>query len=219
MKTFSAPALTALRDGAVIVSGAVRFGTSTPICVWGGHGPLTLDGEVYAGLGQKGLIQVSGGALGGQEQGPELTLSGVDPEAVPTLSLAPLRGVSVVIRRLIFDGPGANLLQESVFLRGRVDRATTEETPGGTATLRISVEGAARGLGRRSERMRTDSDQRLISATDGGLRRVTFAGEKVIYFGGRPPVRAGAAFGGSGPGGSGGRGGIGSIESDQVNLV
>lgn len=215
MKTFSAPALDALRRGEVIVSGAVRFGTATPVCVWGGHGPLTLAGEVYAGLGQRGLIRVSGGSLGGQEQGPELTLSGVDPEVVPALGLVSLRGVSVVIRRLVFDGTGANLLQDSVFLRGRVDRATTEETPGGESVIRIAVEGAARGLGRRSERMRTDSDQRLISATDGGLRRVTFAGEKIIYFGGRPPVRAGDAFGGSG----GGRGGVGSVDSDQVNRV
>lgn len=214
MKTFSAPALAALRDGDNIVSGAVRFGTATPLRVWGGHGPLTLDSEVYAGLGQRGLIRVSGGQLGGQEQGPELTLSGVDPDAMPSLGLASLRGVSVVIRRLIFDGTGTNLLQDSVFLRGRVDRATSEETPGGEAIIRIAVEGAARGLGRRSERMRTDSDQRLISATDGGLRRVTFAGEKVIYFGGRPPVRAGEAFGGGG-----GRGGVGSADSNLVNLV
>lgn len=208
MKTFSASALAALRSGNVIVSGAVRFGTATPLCVWGGHGKVTLGSEVYTGLGSNGLVSVSGGSLGGHEQGPELTLSGVDPDAVPTLGLASLRGVSVVIWRLIFSGSGAEILQSSVFLRGRVDRVTVKESPGGEAVIGIGVEGAARGLGRRSERMRSDADQRLISATDGGLRRVAYAGEKAIYWGGQKPLRAGAAFGGGGRGpGDGLRGG------------
>lgn len=200
MKTFSADALAALQTGNAIVSGAVRFGTATPLRLWGGHGEVTLDSEVYTGLGARGLVTVSGGSLGGHEQGPELSLSGVDPDALPSLGLASLRGVPVIIWRLIFDGAGAELLQSSVFLRGRVDRATTEETPGGDAVIRIGVEGAARGLGRRSERMRSDADQRLISATDGGLRRVAYAGEKAIYWGGQKPLRVGAAFGGGGRG-------------------
>lgn len=203
MKTFSDPARSALRSGDIIVSGAVRLGTSPVRRFWGGHGDLTLDGEVYVGIGARGLAQMSGGSLGGQENGGDLVLSGVDPDVVSGLNLSALRGVPVVIWRLIFNGSGATLLQASVYLRGRVDSAPVEETPGGEAIIRIGVEGAARGLGRRSERMRSDSDQRLISATDGGFRRIAFAGEKAIYWGGKPPVRAGVAFGGSGAGTTG----------------
>lgn len=198
MKDFSPEALAALASGDVIVSGAVRLGLPTPRCFWGGHGPLDLDGETYLGVGDKGLVSVSSGTLGGQEQGAELTLSAIDADVVAELNTRELRGVSVVIRRLIFNGSGSTLLQDSVYLRGRVDRAPIEETPGGTSVLRIAVEGAARGLGRRSERMRTDADQRLISATDGSFRKVAWAGEKTINWGGKPAVRGGTAFGGRG---------------------
>lgn len=197
MKTISAEALAALAKGDAIVCGAVRLGTTEPYRYWGGYGPVTLGGEVYEGIGDKGLVTASSGTLGGQEQPAEITVSGIDPDTAGDLNLRQLRGVSAVLWRLIFNGSGSTLLDASVFLRGRVDRATIEETPGGTSTLRIAVEGAARGLGRRSERMRTDSDQRLILATDGGMRRIAWAGEKTIYWGGKPPVRSGTVFGGS----------------------
>lgn len=196
MKTISAEALAALAKGEAIVSGAVRLGTAEPRLYWGGYGEVTLGGEVYEGIGDRGLVTASGGSLGGQEQPAEITVSGLDPDAAGDLNLRQLRGVSAVLWRLVFNGSGSTLLDASVFLRGRVDRATIEETPGGNSTLRIAIEGAARGLGRRSERMRTDSDQRLILPTDGGMRRIAWAGEKSIYWGGKPPQRAGSAFSG-----------------------
>ena len=212
MKAFSPEAKAALKSGDVIVSGAVRIGTTPePILVWGGHGPVVLDGETYGGVGDRGLVSASSGTLGGQEQGAQLTLSGVDPDVIGGQDVAALRGKPVILWRLIFDGSGATLLHAAVFLRGRVDRASVEETPGGTSTLYLGIEGAARGLGRRSERMRSDADQRLIDPTDTSFRRVAYAAEKTIYFGGKPPIRAGQAFQGSGPGvtpaASGGGGG------------
>ncbi len=120
-----------------------------------------------------------------------MTLSGVDPEVVAQVDLQALRGVPVVLWRLLFNGSGSRLLHAAVFLRGSVDQVSTKETPGGTASIVVNVEGAARGLGRRSERMRTDADQRLIMPTDSGLKRVSYAGGKSIYWGGRPPERAG----------------------------
>ncbi|ADK99382.1 hypothetical protein [Brevundimonas subvibrioides] len=212
MKSFSAEALAALASGDVIVSGAVRFGLPTPALFWGGHGNQVLDGEVYVGLGDQGLIEAVGGTLGGQEQGITLTLSDVDPDVAARVDVPALRNVSVVIRRLIFNGSGSTLLHEGVWLRGRVDSATTEETPGGTSTLRLGIEGAARGLGRRSERMRSDADQRLILSTDGFFSRVAYAGEKTISWGGKPPARAATLMGGTygsvrGGGAGGGYGG------------
>ena len=201
MKIFSAEAQAALASGEVIVTGAVRFGTPTPALFWGGHGPQVVDGEAYIGLGDSGLVQVSSGTLGGQDQGALLTLSGVDPDIAARLSLILLRNVPVVIRRLIFNGAGSQLLHSAVYLRGRVDSAPREEVVGGAATINVSVIGASRGLGRRSERMRTDADQRLIKSTDGFFRRVAYAGEKSIYWGGKPPARSGAAFGGYSGGG------------------
>lgn len=191
MKSFFSEALAALRSGENVVAGAVQIGSGDDaLRVWGGYGTLVLDDGVYVGVGDRGLVSASAGALGGAEQGAELILSGVDPAVAGQIDLMALRGQPVVIWRLIFDGTGANLLQASVFLRGRVDEAPTVETPGGEARITIKVEGAARGLGRRSERMRTDADQRLISPTDSFFSRVSYAGEKTVYFGGKQPQRA-----------------------------
>lgn len=195
MKTFSAEATAALASGDVLTSGAVRLGLPEPVRFWGGYGPLVIDGEVFGGIGDRGLVEASGGSLGGTAQGAQLTLSGVDPDVVSQIDLQALRGVSVVLWRLLFNGAGSRLLHPAVFLRGRVDRVSTEETPGGTAAIIVDVEGAARGLGRRSERMRTDADQRLILPEDTGLKRVSYAGGKSIYWGGKPPERAGGIAG------------------------
>lgn len=198
MKAFSAEALAALDSGDVIVSGAVRIGSATPLCIWGGEGSLTLDAgfglEAYRGVADRGLVSVSGGALGGVEAGAELRLSGVDPDVAGQLNLETARGEPVVLWRLIFNGTGARLLQASVYMRGSVDRAPVEETPGGTSTITVGVEGAARGLGRRSERMHSDADQRLISPSDSGFKRIAYAGEKQIFWGGKPPQTAKTAL-------------------------
>jgi len=45
--------------------------------------------------------------------------------------------------------------------------------------------------------MRTDADQRLVNATDGGMRHISYAGQKMLYWGGKVPARAGSALGGS----------------------
>lgn len=198
MKSYSTAALAALASGDAIVSGAVRIGTAPNLLrYWGGHGAWVIDGEAYIGIGDRGLVEASAGTLGGQETGAQIRLSGVDPDVISGLDLRALRRQPIVLWRLIFDGSGSQLLQASVFLRGRIDSAPVEETIGGTSAIVLGIEGAARGLGRRSERMRSDADQRLISPTDGGLRRIAFAGEKAIYWGGKPPQRSGQAFGAS----------------------
>lgn len=203
MKTFSAEALAAIASGDVMTSGAVQLGREpNQIRLWGGYGVLawTGSGGAYLGIGKRGLVNASGGSLGGSEQGAELTLSNVDPDALAQVNLKSLRGQPAVLWRLIFNGTGARLLHAEIFQRGRVDRAPKEETPGGEAIIRVGVEGPARGLGRRSERMRTDADQRMIDPTANGFAAVAYAGEKAINWGGKPPQRSGAAFGGVSPG-------------------
>lgn len=201
MKTFSAEALAAIASGDVLTSGAVQLGREpNQIRLWGGHGVIAFGGVAYLGIGKRGLVSASGGSLGGSEQGAELTLSNVDPDVVGQVNLKTLRGQPAVLWRLIFNGTGARLLHAEVFLRGRIDRAPKEETPGGEAIIRVGIEGPARGLGRRSERMRTDADQRMLDPTANGFAAVAYAGEKAINWGGKPPQRSGTAFGGVSPG-------------------
>lgn len=215
MKIYSSAALDALADGSAIVSGAVFIDLTPAFRVWGGYGNLTIGGETFLGIGDRGLVSTSGGQLGTSEQGAELTLSGVDPDVLALIDAPSLRGVSVVLWELVFDGSGANLLASNVSMRGSIDRAPREDTPGGAAVLRVMVEGAVRGLGRRGARMRTDADQRLFLGTDGGLKRVSYAGQKQLMLGGKPPAKAADAIGGI----SGGAGGPGSRFRDYDRMI
>jgi hypothetical protein len=217
MKTFPTEAAAALASGEVIVAAGVMFGGAINAGFWGGYGELSFNNEAgqpetYTGLGDRAFAQAMGGTLGGAEQGVELTLSGIEPEVMSQLDLGLVRNCPVVIRQLIFNGSGARLLAAPVFLRGRVDSAPQEWTPAGTATLTLGVEGAARGLGRRSERMRSDADQRLIDPNDGFFARVAYAGEKQVVWGGKPPVRVGSAIGGVSPGRGGAGGSAGGAD-------
>jgi hypothetical protein len=195
MKTFTPQAMDAIRDGTAIVSGALEIASDPPIRLWGGFGPLEIDGETYAPIGDRGVAQVVSGALGSAAQGVTLVLSGVEPEAVAVLEAEEVKNAPIKLYRLIFSGDGQQLLDAHVFTRGRIDVVSVEEVIGGTATITANVESAAKGLSRKGGRMRTDADQRLISPTDGFFKNVAYAAQKQLYWGGMKPATAGAALG------------------------
>lgn len=194
MKFFSEDAQEALENGNALVSAAVEIFADPVFRVFGGFGVVTIDGHDFTGIGDRQLIQSSGAAVGGTAQAITLTLSEVEPEVADLLDADALRGAAVVIRRLIFDGTGTELFDVEVFARGKIDQLSTDETVGGLASIVAVVETAARGLGRTGGRMRTDADQRLIKANDGGFREVSYAGEKTLYWGGHRPASAGSAI-------------------------
>jgi hypothetical protein len=202
MKTIGSAALTAITAGRAIVTGAAQITPrvgGTVIRVWGGHGPITLGGNVFKGLGDKALAQRTSGAMGGVAQGLTLSLSGVEAAALALLDPAEVQGASIVVYRLTFASDGKTLLDWSVFERGRGDALNSDETIGGEAVINLAVESAARGLGRSGARQRSDYDQRLIDPDDGYFGRVTVAGEKELYWGGKIPAHAASAVGSSPP--------------------
>lgn len=164
------------------------------IRVWGGHGTIEIESNDYIGIGDRGLAQQTAGAVGGVAQGMTLTLSGVEPEVLALLDSSEIKGAPVVIRRLIFASDGKTLLDAHVFDRGRIDTIETTETIGGGAAIKLNVESAARGLGRSGARQRSDSDQRLIDPDDGYFKNTAYAGEKMLYWGGKMPARAGSVL-------------------------
>ncbi|MFC3579133.1 hypothetical protein [Sphingomonas hylomeconis] len=196
MKTLPSAAMAEIVAGTAIEVGAVEILCDPPVRVWGGPWPIEIEGEEYIGIGDRGLARVSAGALGSAAQDVTLQLSGVDPDVLPLLEAEELRAAPAVLRRLIFSGAGA-LLDVQVFTRGRIDQVTSQDIPGSTATITAKIEGAARGLRRRGGRMRTDADQRLVKPLDGGLRAIGYSFNKTLYWGGKPPQRAGVAAGGS----------------------
>lgn len=176
------------------------------IRVWGGYGPIDIDGDTYQPLGDRAFAQQTANALGGVANGLTLGLSGIEPAALELLDADEIKGASVVIHRLIFASDGKTLLGSEVWDRGRVDTVDTDETVGGSAAINLAVESAARGLGHSGARQRADSDQRLINPNDGYFKSTAYAGEKELYWGGKRPVRTGDAHGGVVAGTAGGTG-------------
>jgi hypothetical protein len=206
MKAIAPAALAALENGEAIVVGAVEIACDPVVRVWGGYRQLTFDGRTFEPVGDRGLVQVVGGALGDAAQNITLTLSGIDPETLALLDADQISGAPAILWRLIFNQAGNSLLDFGVWARGRVDTLESDEDIGGTATITAQMETAAKGLGRRGSRMRSDADQRLIDPSDGFFKNVSYAGEKTLYWGGRRPARAGSAL--PGVGGGNGDGGV-----------
>jgi hypothetical protein len=92
VKSFSDAALEEIEAGSAIVSAAVEIACDPPIRLWGGYGTLPIAGAGaggeaadFIGVGDRGLAQSSGGALGGAAQAVNLTLSGIEPFALELL--------------------------------------------------------------------------------------------------------------------------------------
>ena len=203
MKILTAAALAALDRGDAIVAGAVEIAGDPVTRVWSGYGPLIFDGRTFDPIGDRGLVQVAGGALGGAAQAITLGLSGIEPDVLALLDADEVSGAPAILWRLIFDQSGSTLLDYHVWARGRLDTLEREEEVGGSAALTVQLETAARGLGRRGARLRSDADQRLIDPLDGFFKNTAYAAEKTLYWGGRRPATAGTALpGAASPGGS-----------------
>ncbi len=196
MRIIAEEAMDVIAAGNAVTGGAVEMLCDPPVRVFSGQGTVEIGGETFLGIDHAGLVATTGGALGSAAQSDTLQLSGVDPDTLALLDADDVRGAPTAIYRLIADPSGTRLLDARVFRRGRNDRIETEEVAGGTAMVRVTIEGAARGLGRRGGRLRSDADQRMIDPNDGGMRRLSFAGEKMLYWGGKTPSRAGVALGG-----------------------
>jgi hypothetical protein len=91
------------------------------------------------------------------------SLSGVDPDALALLDAAGLNQAPAKLYRLVFAGDGrrcsmpawSSAASSTTCCAGRAGRE---------GDVQISIENAARGLGRSGKRMRTDADQRLIDS-------------------------------------------------------
>lgn len=193
--------MAAIQAGEAIVTGATDITpvSGTVLRLWGGHGKITFGGHDYQGLGDRALAQKTSNAIGGVANGLTLSLSDIEPAALSLLDPAEVKGASVVVYRLIFASNGKTLLDAHIFDRGRGDALTSDETIGGPAAIAFAVESAARGLGRSLARMRADPDQRLINSTDGYFKNVTYAGQKMLYWGGKLPANAGTVLSASPP--------------------
>jgi hypothetical protein len=183
-----------------VEQGTYVAGQGDPIRLWGGYGDLDLPSDAgtstFKGIGDRSLGQQISAAIGGSAQNLTLSLSGIEPAALALLDPSEVKGASAVVRLLFFDSAGKTRLGAYVYTRGRVDELRTSEIVGGPASIQLAIEGAARGLGRKGARLRSDADQRLVSSTDGFYRVVSAAPKKTLYWGGKKPSTAGSSLSG-----------------------
>lgn len=198
MKTLDAPTLAAVQAGQVIQAGAVRLEFGSTYRFWSGYGSLAVAGEgTFNGIGARGLIIPVESSIGAGASGLEMTLSALDPDIAASVELEDYAQKPVVVWRMIFDASGQTLLASVVFFRGRCDVIRIVETGNGEATIQMSVEGAMRDMDRRGARIRSDTDQRLLGgSTDGGMKHISVAGVRTLYWGQQGPNQSGGVVNG-----------------------
>lgn len=186
MKTLPDEAIEALAGRAPILAGAARFSFGETFRVWSGLGELEIDGQPYKGIGANALIVPTGSQTGGSAEGVRLTLSGLDPDIAQTIEDESYHQKPVTIWRLIFS-PDHALLGAAVYLRGRVDTITITEQVGGDSSIEFDIEGPRRDMSRRSSRIRSNTDQRVLGGSgDAAFKHITYAGRKTLVWGQRP---------------------------------
>jgi hypothetical protein len=172
------------------------FTSPTAVHVWGGYGDLSIGGTTFTGAGEMGTLVPLDFQMGGAENSVDIVLSGVNPDLIALAIDNDARGAAVVIRRLIFNVQGTQLLDASTYFVGTVENMPIDDVPGGKSTITYQCESSARGLNGSGARMASHPDQLTIDATDKAFEYVAVAGEITIYWGGAPPIRAGQANGG-----------------------
>lgn len=166
---------------------------------WGGIGVFTYDdgdGDLdYIGAG--GLITAEEFVEGvtGEAIPLVLMLSGIPNSELSPDVLAEVENYTyhqrpVRISTAYFDADDGTLQSVELERIYFVDRIIHQHTVGGEAVLRVECESKARDNFKSGTRMRTDADQRLIDADDGGLRYTIEAATVPIAWGRAPEETA-----------------------------
>jgi hypothetical protein len=206
MKTLNANAIAALESGEVVIAGAARFSFGTTYRLWSGVGDRTFDGQTFTGVDAPVLIVPIQSETGSGTDGVTIALSALDSRIAATIDAEDYHQKPVTLWRWIFSADGLTLLDGHRFFVGRCDVVTIRETTPGSSELVFAIEGAGRDLDRRSARVRSNTDQRLLGgASDGSMKHISTAGVRSLYWGRSTPSSApGNSYGGGSPFGPGG---------------
>lgn len=141
---------------------------------WGGLGPFDHNSITYVGAGSLISAEDLDQGIDGEAIPLVLTLTGIpnsdlSPDVLASIEAETYHQRPVVVSTAYFDANDALLSVETEY-RGYIDQIRHSIQPGGEAKLTVHCESRARDALRIGYRMRSDSDQRLIDADDGGLR-------------------------------------------------
>jgi hypothetical protein len=186
MITLPSNVIALLETGRLSVRTLIRFdlaGGSQGI--WNDSYALTSGGVTYNPASfQIGEI---GSRSGLSSEQVEVLLSYLTPNIGSIMDGIGWHQRPVVISRAYLDDAGA-VLHILPRFAGFLDAAPVSDEANGTASMTLSAESNNRELQRATERVRSDADQRLVSATDGFFKHTTASAvDSNIYWGRKGP--------------------------------
>ncbi len=189
MRTIPTAALNALDSGFFEVRCLVKIALDAPeapFCIWDDIGSIVVEGDTYFGAAGRFTVQAATSAKDQSVRNLDLTLSGLDSQAVGLISASNWHQRPILVQRAIraLDTPTVlNLVPE---FSGFLDQAIIRETPGGTSTMIFRCESASRAFDRGNARKRSDADQRLRDPSDGFFAFAATAISRPISWGSVP---------------------------------
>lgn len=168
---------------------------SAPLCFWDDVGTITLDGDDYVGAPGRFTIDASVSSSDLSSHSLQLTFSGLDAAAVAIVEGYQWHQCPVLVQRVIIATDAPQVLHVVPEFSGFLDVMTWTERAGGTSTLVLSCESAAREMSRSGARTSSDADQRERDPTDGFFSFAASAVNETINWG-QAPEQAPAKKGG-----------------------
>ena len=166
MKTYSAPVLAALASGAIAFAELVHLNFSTPTVLNSSTWDLTWSATVYKGAYGLGSISPITDKPG-EVQGVTFDLAAPDP-AIVALALDGsdvVQGTAATIRVALIETTTYTVLDAPILWAGQLDTMQLTEDAA-SSSVRVSAEGKGVDLLRGNPWYYSDSDQRVVNASD-----------------------------------------------------
>lgn len=192
MKTYSTAVNALLTGGRINVRLLVRVDLATGAQgIWNDTYSVVVGGVTYSPAAiELGSITSRKGL---SSQQVDVTVSSLSSAVATIMSGIAWHQRPVLISRAFLNDAGAVLETDPIF-SGFLDAAPIEDADGETLRMSLIVESNNRELSRSAGRVRSDADQRLVSATDGFFKHTTAtAVDSNIYWGRQGPSNPGKA--------------------------
>lgn len=192
MRPLYADAITALNTGRARIRCLVKIALDAPepaFCIWDDVGDIVFDGDTYVGAAGRFTVTPAVSAKDQSVRNLDLTLSGLDQDALAIVASSPWHQRPILVQRAIQNAVTGALLDVMPEFSGFLDTAQWRDQPGGVTTLLFRCESASRAFDRGNARTRSDADQRLRDPDDGFFAFAAKAINTPIEWGTLPPQK------------------------------
>ncbi|RZU39324.1 hypothetical protein [Edaphobacter modestus] len=173
----------ALQTGTIIPFFIAELAFKTSVQrVWSGVGNLTVDGQLFVGVGsfaQVGTIQEGTNV---EAYGTTLTLSGIDPVLLEESLVDVQPGAQAIIWFGLMNQAGNVIGTPYQIFSGTMDQPSVSVGPD-SITITLALENRMIDLSRASNRRYTSADQRIQYPTDSGFSWVEVLNDQALIWG------------------------------------